>query len=72
MILIKIICSCCDNECLFDTKDEETGLENEFAEEGSGEYGQYARKVGSFEFWSGHDIVGFICNKCGKAIWVFV
>ena len=66
---MKIICDC-GNECLFDTIDEETGLETEFEDNDEG-YGQYARKVGRFDFWSGHDIAGFVCNECQKALWIF-
>lgn len=66
---MKIICDC-GNICLFDTKDEDTGLENEFEDEEM--YGQYARKEGDFNIWEMHDVVGIECGRCKKAIWVFV
>lgn len=66
---MKIICDC-GNICTFNTKDEETGLENEFEDEEM--YGQYARKEGRFNIWEMHDVVGIECNNCKKAIWMFV
>ncbi len=34
--------------------------------------GWYAISEGSIRFWSAHDIVGFVCDKCGNELWKFV
>lgn len=62
---MKIICDC-GNEEEFNTIDEETGKENEISED----EGQYAT-IKNFEFWENHDVVGIVCSKCGKEIWLF-
>ena len=64
---MKIICDC-GNEMEFDTIDEETGEQTTITE---GE-GQYATiDYSKFGFWEEHDVVGIVCNKCNKAIWLF-
>ncbi|KEI95106.1 hypothetical protein N496_19305 (plasmid) [Clostridium botulinum A2B3 87] len=62
---MKLICDC-GNEEEFNTIDEETGEQTTIRED----EGQYAR-IESFEFWEQHDVVGIMCSKCGKAIWLF-
>lgn len=62
---MKIVCDC-GNEAEFNTIDEDTGEQTRVTE---GE-GQYATIKG-FDFWETHDEVGIVCNKCGKAIWLF-
>lgn len=62
---MKLICDC-GNEEKFNTINEETGEENRIVEC----EGQYAT-IDSFNFWEAHDEVGIVCNKCGKAIWLF-
>jgi hypothetical protein len=62
---MKIICEC-GNEAKLNTTDVDTGEETEFTE---GE-GQYAT-VDTFTFWQQHDVVGVVCDKCEKALWMF-
>ena len=63
---MKIICEC-GNEMEFNTIDEDTGEQTEYEEEG-----QYATTdYNKFRFWTTHDVVGMVCNKCDKAIWIF-
>lgn len=65
---MKIVCDC-GNEMEFNTVDEETGKQTEVIED----EGQYATIDHSkFDFWEAHDVIGIICNKCSKAIWVFI
>ena len=64
---MKLICDC-GNEMEFNTIDEETGEQTSSTD---GE-GQYARTQPSkFFIWEAHDQVGFVCQKCYKAIWIF-
>ena len=65
---MKIICDC-GNVLVFNTIDEETGLETEYQDDDM--YGQYATKDGGFSLWSEHDVAGVECSKCKKAIWYF-
>ncbi len=60
---MKIICDC-GNKSEFSTID--IGKQTSITE---GE-GQYAT-IESFRFWEMHDVVGIVCEKCGKAIWLF-
>lgn len=62
---MKIVCDC-GNEEEFNTIDGETGKETRITED----EGQYA-KIENFEFWQQHDVVGCVCSKCGKGIWLF-
>ena len=62
---MKLICDC-GNEDIFNTIDEETGEETIITES----EGQYTT-IEKFDFWQMHDMVGIICNKCGKEIWLF-
>ncbi len=34
--------------------------------------GCYSNCEGDIRFWSAHDIVGFVCDKCGEQLWSFV
>ena len=61
---MKLICDC-GNESVFNTKDD-SGIEYSYTED----EGQYTR-IESFDFWTQYDIVGCVCSKCGKAIWMF-
>lgn len=63
--MMKIICDC-GNEDIFDTINRDTGEQNNITEE----EGQYAN-INSFNLWQSHDVVGIVCEKCGKAIWCF-
>ena len=64
---MKLICGC-GNEMEFNTNDEDTGNETSVTE---GE-GQYATTdCSKFNLWEQHDVVGIVCKKCGKAIWIF-
>ncbi|GIP63342.1 hypothetical protein J32TS6_18970 [Virgibacillus pantothenticus] len=63
---MKIICNC-GNEMKFNNIDEDTGEEN-FYTEGKG---QYVTTDFSFIFWQTHDVVGIVCRKCDKDIWLF-
>lgn len=62
---MKLICDC-GNEEEFNTINEDTGEENSVDEI----EGQYTT-INSFNFWEAHDQVGIVCEKCGKAIWLF-
>lgn len=62
---MKIICDC-GNEAEFNTIDAETGEQTSRVED----EGQYATIEG-FRFWEMHDVVGIVCEKCGKDIWLF-
>ena len=64
---MKVICDC-GNEADFNTIDEDTGEETPHDED----EGQYAMvEISKFEFWERHDVVGIVCKKCDKAIWLF-
>lgn len=62
---MKLICDC-GNEQEFNTIDEETGEQTSYRED----EGQYAT-IESFSLWETHDVVGIVCDKCKKAIWMF-
>jgi len=62
---MKIICDC-GNEEIFNTISKDTGEENSITED----EGQYST-IDNFRFWETHDVVGIVCEKCGKAIWLF-
>jgi hypothetical protein len=62
---MKIICDC-GNEEEFNTIDKETGQPTRITED----EGQYAT-IENFRFWEEHDVVGIVCEKCGKSIWIF-
>jgi hypothetical protein len=62
---VKIVCDC-GNEAIFNTIDEETGEERKSIED----EGQYVTIEG-FRFWQTQDVVGIVCEKCGKDIWLF-
>lgn len=62
---MKIICNC-GNEAEFNTIDKDTGKQTSITE-GEGQYATVER----FDFWQQHDVVGVVCEKCGKAIWLF-
>jgi len=64
---MKIICNC-GNETEFNTIDEDTGEPTSYTE---GE-GQYCRiDISKFKFWQMHDVVGVVCEKCDKDLWLF-
>jgi len=64
---MKIICEC-GNEMKFNTVDADTGEEHPYTD-GEGQYanGDFAK----FEIWEMHDVVGIVCRKCDKDIWMF-
>lgn len=64
---MKIICDC-GNEMIFNNIDEDTGEENDYTED----EGQYVTVDHSkYSFWQQHDVVGIVCKKCDKDIWLF-
>ena len=62
---MKLVCDC-GNEDIFNTIDEDTGEETDYCEE----EGQYAT-IEKFDLWERHDVVGVVCDKCKKAVWIF-
>lgn len=64
---MKIVCDC-GNEEMFNTIDEETG-EQRIDDDNEGQYATVDRS--KFEFWETHDVVGIICKKCDKALWLY-
>lgn len=64
--MIKIVCEC-GNECIFDEYDEK-GNKHHYTE-GEGRY--TTPDINKFRFWQMHDVVGIVCEKCGKDIWLF-
>ena len=59
---MKIICDCGEITKLIDGENGSSYTEGE---------GWYKVIEGSMEFYGGHDQVFFVCNKCGKEIWIF-
>ena len=64
---MRVICDC-GNEVEFNTVDKDTGKETE-ATEGEGQYATV--DTVKFTFWEMHDVVGVVCEKCNKSIWIF-
>ena len=64
---MKLICDC-GNEMEFNTIDEDTG-EQTSVTEGEGQYATI--DCDKFGIRERHDVVGIICNKCNKSIWIF-
>ena len=62
---MKLICDC-GNEQEFNTINEETREQTTYTED----EGQYAT-IEKFSLWETHDVVGIVCDKCKKAIWMF-
>ena len=62
---MKIICDC-GNEAIFNEINEDTGEKNDYTED----EGLYVTIDGDFSFWEQHDVVGIVCNKCNKNIWL--
>lgn len=52
----------------------ECGNESELnvTEDYSEDEGYYVEPDDKFRLWQGHDVVGLVCNKCGKELWTFV
>ena len=64
---MKLVCDC-GNEVEFNTVYEDTGEQTSTTED----EGQYATIDSSkFNLWEQHDVVGIVCEKCDKAIWIF-
>lgn len=63
---MKLVCDC-GNEANFNTIDEETKKEYDVTDD----EGQYCT-IKNFRMWETCDTVGIVCEKCGKAIWLFV
>lgn len=61
---MKLVCNC-GNEQEFNTRDE-NGEEYSISED----EGQYAT-IDNFSLWQSHYVVGVVCDKCKKSIWVF-
>jgi len=61
---MKLVCDC-GNIHEFNEKDE-NGEQNTYSED----EGTYTT-INGFDFWEQHDVVGIVCNKCGKDIWLF-
>ena len=64
---MKIVCDC-GNEAEFNTVNKDTGEQNSYTE-GEGQYVTVDNP--KFTFWQAHDIVGVLCEKCVKDIWMF-
>lgn len=62
---MKIVCDC-GHEEEFNTIDKETGKQTRITDD----EGQYAT-IDNFTFWEMHDVVGIVCDGCGKALWIF-
>lgn len=62
---MKIICDC-GNETIFNEINEDTGEKNNYTE-GEGLY----VTIDGFRFWEQHDVVGIVCEKCDKDVWLF-
>ena len=64
---MKLVCDC-GNEMEFNTIDDDTGEQTSTTED----EGQYATvEHPKFNLWEQHDVVGIVCKKCDKAIWIF-
>jgi len=63
---MKLTCDC-GNEIIFNESDKETGEKNDYTED----EGRYGTTEGDFRFWQMHDVVGIVCEKCDKDIWLF-
>lgn len=64
---MKIVCDC-GNETEFNTIDKDTGEQTDLTED----EGQYATvDISKFRFWQTHNVVGAVCEKCEKSIWLF-
>jgi len=62
---MKVICTCGNEVNLIEPNDGESRTI-------SVEKGMYVTTDNStFDFWQEHDVVGIVCNKCEKAIWMF-
>jgi hypothetical protein len=62
---MKLVCDC-GNEQEFNTVDFDTKKQTDITD---GE-GQYAT-MDKFALWQKHDVVGIVCDKCDKSIWLF-
>lgn len=61
---MKLVCDC-GNEQEFSTKDE-NGEEYSISEDED----QYAT-IDNFSLWQSDYVVGVVCDKCKKSIWMF-
>ena len=61
---MKLICDC-GNETVFNEYDEKGSL-NDYTED----EGRYTTQH-AFRLWQMHDVVGIVCEKCDKDIWMF-
>ena len=66
--MMRLICDC-GNDMEFNTVDEETGEQTPIEDECEGQYATVEHS--QFELWGRHDVVGIICHKCDKAIWLY-
>ena len=62
---MRLICDCGNEIHLVEPENKEERSESE-----EGVY--VVMEPYTFEFWERHDQVGIVCNKCDKAIWMFV
>ena len=62
---MKIVCDCGNEDNLIIPKDRE---DHSITEEGL----YVVKDKDTFDFWERHDMVGIVCNKCKRAIWMFV
>jgi len=60
---MKIICECGNEVNLIEQNNNEDR-----------DMGLYVvpNDYGKIDFWEQHDVVGMVCRKCEKAIWMFV
>ena len=62
---MKLVCDC-GNEESFCEINKDTGDKNDYTED----EGLYTT-IRTFRMWEMHDVVGVVCEKCGKDIWMF-
>ncbi len=64
---MRILCDC-GNEAELSTIDEDTKEQTAYTD-GEGQYAVV--DMSKFSFWQMHDVVGIVCEKCDKDIWLF-
>lgn len=64
---MKIVCDCGNEEVFCETRKEGFEYINNYYTSGQGLY----TTIETFRMWETHDIVGIVCEKCGKDIWMF-
>ena len=65
---MKLVCDC-GNECYFSEYDKK-GVKLHYTED-EGQYVIAESNGNGFRFWQMHDVVGIVCEKCNKDLWLF-